>query len=136
MKISPYLNFHGDCEAAFTLYAQVFKSKPGNISRYGQSPMASQAGPEWANKVIHVDLNLGGQILMGSDAPPPHFQAPQGFNVCIEPESEAEAERIYRELSAGGKIGMPLQETFWAKKFAMFTDRFGTPWMINLSKPM
>jgi PhnB protein len=136
MKINPYLHFDGDCQAAFQTYARVFHARLGPIARFGDSPMASQTGPEWKDKVMHVDLHLDGQTLMGSDAPPPHFKTPQGFAVCIEPDGEAEAERIFRELSEGGKISMPLQETFWAKKFAMFTDRYGSHWMINMSKPV
>lgn len=136
MKLSSYLNFSGQCEEAFNLYARVFQAKPSGVHRFAQSPMAGQFGPDWDNKVMHIDLPIDGQVLMGSDAPGPYFQKPQGFAVCIEPPNEAEAERIYNELSQGGEIKMPLQETFWAKRYAQFTDRFGTPWMVNISKPM
>jgi PhnB protein len=106
------------------------------IFRYGASPMAAQVGPEWADKVLHVGLQVGEQMLLGCDAPPPHFQTPQGLRVCLEFQDTPEAEHVYAALSEGGQIGMPLQETFWARRFAMFEDRFGTPWMINVSKPM
>lgn len=136
MKLNPYIHFDGDCEDAFNLYAKVFNANPPTLFRFTQSPMAGQFGQEWDKKVMHVSMTIGDQLLMGTDAPAPHFREPQGFAVCIDPGSEAEAERIYKELSEGGKIGMPLQETFWAKRYAQFVDRFGTPWMINVSKPM
>ena len=136
MKLNPYLQFAGNCEEAFSLYAKVFNAKPPSFSRFAQGPMAAQVGPDWANKVMHVSLNIGDQILMGSDPPAQHFRQPQGFAINIDPGTETEAERIYKDLSEGGKIGMPLQETFWAKRYAQFVDRFGVPWMINVSKPM
>ena len=68
---------------------------------------------------------------MGSDAPPQFFSQPQGFSVSISVESTDEAERIFKELADGGTVRMPLQETFWAKRFGMLIDRFGTPWMVN-----
>jgi PhnB protein len=136
MKFNALLTFNGNCEDAFNLYAKVFNANLPGFFRFAGSPMAGQVSPEWANKIMHVTMTIGDQVLMGSDAPPPHFRQPQGFSVNIGLDSEAEAERIYKALSEGGKIGMPLQETFWAKRYAQFVDRFGTPWMINVSKPM
>lgn len=136
MKIVPYLHFDGDCEEAFKLYEQVLGGKIQATFLFGQSPMASQVGPDWADKVMHTSLIVGDQSILGTDAPPQYFKHPQGFAVCIDLPSEAEAERIYPALSEGGQIGMPLQETFWAKRYAQFVDRFGTSWMINVSKPM
>lgn len=136
MRFNPLLTFDGNCEEAFNLYAKVFKTNPPRFFRFAGSPMDGQVSPAWSNKIMHVTMTVGDQVIMGSDAPPPHFRQPQGFSVNIEPDSEAEAERIYKALSEGGKIGMPLQETFWAKRYAQFVDRFGIPWMINVSKPM
>jgi PhnB protein len=136
MKINAYLNFNGNCEEAFQLYAKVLGGNDQGVFKFGQSPMAGHYGKEWDDKVMHVSLNIGNQTLMGTDAPAPHFQKPQGYAVCLDCADEAEAERIYPALSEGGQIGMALQETFWAKRYAMFTDRFGTHWMINVSKPM
>jgi len=136
MKIAPYLHFDGDCEQAFNLYQKVLGGKIAGVFKFGQSPMAAQVGPDWADKVMHVSMTIGDQTLLGTDAPPQYFKQPQGLAVCLELPAEADAERIYPALSEGGQIGMPLQETFWAKRYAQFTDRFGTPWMINVSKPM
>jgi PhnB protein len=136
MKINPYLNFDGDCEEAFQLYAKVLGGSIQGVFHFGQSPMAGHYGKEWDGKVMHISMLVGDQVIAGSDAPVPHFQQPTGMRVCLELGNEAEAERIYPALSEAGKVEMELQETFWAKRFAMFTDRYGTPWMINVSKPM
>lgn len=136
MQFVPYLNFNGQCEEAFNTYARIFGVQPPGFFRFGASPMAAQVGPDWTNKIMHVTMRVGDQTLNGCDAPPPHYQTPQGMRVCLDLQDVAEAERIYNALSEGGQIGMPFQETFWAKRFAMFQDRFGTPWMINVSKPM
>jgi len=69
--------------------------------------------------------------LMGSDAPPGRYQAPQGIYVAVHPKTYAEAERIFNELSAGGSVEMPFQKTFWSPGFGMTRDRFGIPWMVN-----
>lgn len=136
MKIQPYLNFNGQCEEAFALYERALGGKVVFRHTYGNSPMAAQVGPEWTDKIMHITMQAGGQALLGCDAPPPHYSQPQGLRVCLEFEDVAEAESVYNSLSEGGQIGMALQETFWAKRFAMFQDRFGTPWMVNVSKPM
>ncbi|HEX4038086.1 MAG TPA: VOC family protein [Acidobacteriaceae bacterium] len=135
MKIQPYLNFNGQCDEAFRLYERALGGTIVGQFTFGNSPMAGHY-PGWNEKIMHIAMRVGDQMLLGCDAPPPHFSQPQGLRVCLEFEDVAEAERVYKALSEGGQIGMPLQETFWAKRFAMFADCFGTPWMINVSKPM
>lgn len=135
MKIQPYLNFNGQCDEAFGLYQQALGGTVVGRFTFGNSPMAKEY-PDWADKVMHIAMRAGDQLLLGSDAPPPHYSKPQGLRVNLDFEDVAEAERVYKALSEGGQIGMPLQETFWAKRFAMFSDRYGTPWMVNVSKPM
>jgi PhnB protein len=74
-------------------------------------------------------------VLMGSDAPPQYFQPMQGFSVTLVIQDPAEAERVFRALAEGGTVRMDIQETFWAQRFGMLVDRFGTPWMINCERP-
>lgn len=136
MTIQPYLNFNGQCDDAFALYEKALGGKITFRHTYGNSPMAGEAGPAWADKVMHISLQAGDQMLLGCDAPPPHYSKPQGLRVCLNYDDVPEAERVYQALSEGGQIVMAFQETFWARGFAMFDDRFGTPWMINVSKPM
>jgi len=131
MAIDTYLLFDGHCAEAFKFYEKLLGGKIEGIMTHGESPMADQFAPEWRDKVIHVRMKVGDRILMGSDAPPQHYQLPQGFSVSLGVKEVAEAERLFRALSEGGKVGMPLQKTFWSAAFAMLTDRFGIPWMIN-----
>ncbi len=131
MKLNSYLNFNGQCEAAFKFYERCLNGKMQMMMTYGESPMAAKMPPEWRDKIIHVTLVVGDNVLMGSDAPPPHFEKPQGFSVHLGVKDIPEAERMFQELSEGGTVQMPLQKTFWATRFAMLVDRFGTPWMIN-----
>lgn len=131
MQLNPYLNFNGQCEEAFKTYEKCLNGKIEFIMTHEQSPMADKIPPEWKKKIMHATLRFGEQVIMGADAPPQYYQQPQGFSVSISLNDPAEAERIFKELSAGGSVRMPLEKTFWAERFGMFTDRFGTPWMIN-----
>ena len=81
---------------------------------------------------MHAHLHSGGVEVMGSDTPPQYQQKLGGFSISIHPETEADAERIFKALEDGGTVTMPLETTFWAKRFGMVTDRFGVPWMLNV----
>ena len=131
MNLSPYLNFNGNCEEAFRFYEKHLGGKIEAIHRFGGSPMESQLPPEWRDKVMHIRMTVGDAVLMGSDAPEGRFQSPQGFSVSLNLTDPAEADKVYEALSANGTVHMPIQKTFWAKRFAMLIDAFGTPWMIN-----
>ncbi|HEX9463149.1 MAG TPA: VOC family protein [Alphaproteobacteria bacterium] len=135
MQLNPYLAFNGDCEAAFKFYEQVFRGKTLMTMRYGESPMATQTPPDWRNKIMHTRMSIGDVALMGSDAPPDRYQKPQGVMVSVGIDAPPEAERVFQALSEGGVVTMPIQETFWAQRFGMLTDRFGIPWMVNCEKP-
>lgn len=131
MKLNPYLVFNGNCEAAFRFYEQALGGKIAMLVRHEGTPAESQVPAEWAQKVLHVRLEQGANILMGSDAPPGRFNQPQGFSVSLLFKDKAEAERVYHALSENGTIHMPFAETFWSPGFGMFIDQFGTPWMVN-----
>src|SRR5580692_3415211 len=131
MKIQPYLLFNGQCEEAFKFYEKVLGGKIEAMMPHAGSPAEQHTPPEWRDKILHARLNVGGEIIMGSDAPPAHQKTPQGFSVSITLNDSAEGERIFSTLSEKGSVSMPFQKTFWAKGFGMFVDRFGIPWMIN-----
>ncbi len=131
MKLISYILFDGQCKEAFELYEQCLGGKIVMMMTHGESPMAEEVSPEWRDKVMHVRLEAGDQALMGSDAPPGHFEKPQGFSVSISITDPAEAERIFNTLAENGTVNMPLQQTFWAVRFGMLVDRFGIPWMVN-----
>jgi PhnB protein len=131
MDVNPYLNFNGNCEEAFRFYEKHLGGKIESIHTFAGSPMENQLPPEARNKVMHIRMTVGKTVLMGSDAPGGRYQSPQGFSVSLNLTDAAEADRVYEALSANGKVLMEIQQTFWAKRFAMFTDQFGVPWMIN-----
>jgi PhnB protein len=134
MQINTYLNFSGQCAEAFRFYERVLGGTIEFMQTHGESPMRDQTPPDWHDAVMHVSMTVGSQRLMGSDAPPQYFEKAQGFSVSIHVDEPAEAERVFSELSEGGQVRMPLQKTFWAGRFGMMVDRFGTPWIINCEK--
>ncbi len=131
MQLNPYLFFNGQCEAAFKFYAQLLGGKIIAMMTHAGTPAENQVPPEWREKIIHARMVIGDQLLMGSDAPPGHFQPPQGFSVSLMVDNAEDAERIFHTLAESGTVKMPLQKTFWAIRFGMLVDRFGIPWMVN-----
>lgn len=134
MRFIAYLNFNGQCRAAFDLYRDAFRGEISMRMTYGDSPMREQTPADSRDLIMHCRLDAAGAVLMGADGPPPHTPEGQGTCVNIDVDDIAEAERIYAALSEGGTVQMPLQETFWAHRWAAFTDRFGKPWMVNCMK--
>ncbi len=142
-RVNTYLNFNGNTEAAFNFYRSVFGGEfSGGVRRFKDIPAAPGQPPmpeATANMVMHVELALpGGHRLMGTDAPESMgFTVVQGNNVhiSVEPDSRAEADRLFNALSAGGKVEMPLQDMFWNAYFGSFTDLFGIRWMVNFPHP-
>ncbi len=136
MKLNTYLGFDGTCAEAFRFYERVLHGQIDMMMTYGESPEADRVGPGQRDRIMHAHMTVAGQSLMGGDSPSGMHTKPGGFCVSINVDDEAEAERVFAELSEGGQVQMPIGETFWAKRFGMCVDRFGTPWMVNCSKPM
>ena len=140
-RCSAYLNFAGNTEQAFQFYKSVFGGEfNGPINRLREAPPQPGQPPipeSELDLVMHVELPiLGGFVLMGSDVPPSMgFNLVQGNNVLInlEPDTRAEADRLFNALSRGGKVNMPLADMFWGSYFGMLTDQFGIRWMVNCS---
>ena len=139
-RVTTYLNFPGKTEEAFNFYKKVFKGKftGAGLKRFGDIEMPADIPPmSDADKklIIHAELTImNGHVLMATDSPESMgFKMEYGNNmhINVEPESRAEAERLFQELSEGGKVSMPLQDMFWGAYFASFTDRYGVNWMIN-----
>jgi PhnB protein len=131
MQLNPYLLFNGQCEPAFNFYEKVLGGKIEALLPHEGTPAAEHVPPEWRKKILHARLNLGDQVLMGSDAPPDRYEAMKGFSVTINVNDPREAERIFHALAENGTVRMPIEKTFWAERFGMLVDQFGTPWMIN-----
>ena len=135
MKINPYLSFDGQCRAALEFYERCLGGKIVYLMTYAQSPMAAQVPPEWVKRIYHATFSFGDQTIGAADAPPGGYRRPQGFSLTIEIDAAAEAERLFEALAQNGTVQMPIQETSWASRFAVLTDQFGTPWMINCGQP-
>jgi len=134
MQLTPYLLFDGTCEAAFKFYEKLFGGKIEAMMTHADAPAEHQVSAEWRSKILHARMSFPGGVLMASDAPPGHFEKPQGISMSLEISDPAEAERIFNALSDKGKIQMPFGQTFWAYRFGMLVDQFGIPWMINCEK--
>ena len=138
-QVNPYLIFNGDCEAAFNLYKSVFGGEFPYMGRFGEMPPA-EGQPELPedekNLIMHVSLPIGNTIIMGSDSNSLAGEVKMGENVSISinVDSRAEADRIFKGLSAEGVIKMPMTDTFWGAYFGMFIDKFGVHWMINFDE--
>jgi PhnB protein len=131
MHVNSYLNFNGDCAAAFKFYERCLGGKIESIMTHRDSPIAKDVPSAWQDTVLHARLVVGDTVVMASDSPPEHYQKPHGFYVSLQIDTPAEAERIFGELSQGGSVTMPIDKTFWAERFGMLVDRFNIPWMIN-----
>jgi PhnB protein len=136
MQLNPYLFFNGECAAAFKFYEQCLGGKIVAMMTYAEAPPESQmSSDESRNQIMHAQLMVDDMALMGSDWPSEYFEKPQGFSVSLQFNDVAEAEQIFNALAENGTIKMPLEATFWAARFGMLVDRFGTPWMINCDLP-
>lgn len=127
-----YLTFDGDCAEAMRFYQRTLGGKL-DVMTNGNSPLAGNMPPGTADRVLHACLTLpGGGMLMASDAMPGMpYEGRKGFGLALTYPSVAEATKVFSDLSAGGSVDMPLEESFWAKIFGSATDRFGTCWLIN-----
>lgn len=135
MDVTVHLDYDGDCEEAFRFYEDLLGGKIESMMRWDEMPGGSSAPPEMAKKIMHASMKLANTTLMGADAAPGRYAAPQGVTVSIGVESGSEAERIFAALAEGGRVTMPMDQTFFASHFGMCVDRFGIPWMVVCEKP-
>jgi PhnB protein len=131
MQLNPYLTFNGNCEQAFKFYAEILGGKIEMMMNHAESPMADQVPADWRKKIIHARMTIGDKVLMGSDAPPDRYEKAQGFSISLTMDKPSDAERMFKALSSGGIVQMPLQKTFWSAAFGVLVDRFGIPWMVS-----
>jgi PhnB protein len=134
MQVEAYLSFAGNCEEALQFYEHALGGKIEQIHRFGGSPMdTAQLPADWKNKVMHATFNAGETRFMASDGMPGQPAGNYaGFQLSVNIRKDpAKARQVFEALSQGGKVQMPLQQTFWAVQFGMLTDKFGVPWMVN-----
>ena len=133
MKVQPYLFFDGRCEEAVEFYRKVLGAEVEMLMRFKDSPEPHPPGmiPAGAeNKIMHMSLRIGETTVMASDGKclgRPNFQ---GCSLSLNAANDAEAERLFAALGAGGQVQMPMAKTFFSSRFGMVADRFGVAWMV------
>ncbi len=135
MSLRPYLFFEDNCREAFEFYRSVFGGEFSILQTFADGPAEMGVPEEEKDRIMHVSLPIGSNVLMGSDssslmgAPP---VVGTNFAVSIDGESKEHCDDVFAKLSEGGSVTMPLQETFWGAYYGMWTDKFGIKWMINV----
>lgn len=137
--VNPYLNFPGTSEQAFLFYRSVFGGEFAVLMRFGDMPGGDHTSAQDRDKIMHVSLPLpNGTILMATDSCDSRghqLQVGNNFYICLDCDDEAEVTKLFGALTAGGKVEMSPQKTFWGAFFAMGTDRFGVQWMFQYCYP-
>jgi len=128
MKLDIYLNYKGNCEEAFRFYEQHLGGKITMVNRHGDGPSQGSLPPDWGQKILHARIEIGDGVLMGADIM--SAEPMRSAYLSLRLDSDQDADRVYALLSDGGEIFMKMQETFFASRFAMLRDRFGTSWML------
>lgn len=133
--INPYINFNGNTEEAFNFYKSVFGGEFATIMRF--KDMASEefhVAEHEANKIMHIALPIGKNVLMGNDVPERMGRTNENENrskISISAESKEEADKLFNGLSSGGQIEMPIADSPWGSYFGMFRDKYGIEWMVD-----
>ena len=133
MKLNTYVNFRGTCAEAFRYYEKHLGAKITSLATHGQSPVGSPHGADWQDKVLHGRIVIGDGELMGADVPT--AEPMRSAYLTLRVDSVADADRVFAVLADGGRILMPIQETFFAPRFGQVRDRFGINWMILHERP-
>ena len=141
--VNVYLNFDGNCEQAFNFYKSVFGGDFPYIGRYKDMPPPPGGGKsfpeEQGNRIMHVSLPISNEtMLMGSDTGgewAADYKQGNNFSISINADNRKEADRLFEGLSEGGRVTMPMNDTFWGDYFGMFTDKFGVNWMVSFHNP-
>ncbi len=136
MKLHTYLNYGGNCEQAFRFYEEHLGGKVTSMMPHGAQSLPPDAPPNWEKAILHARMTIGGTELMANDVPPERFQPMRSVYLSLAVNTSEEADRIYALLKDGGEVFMPIQETFFAFRFAMLRDKFGTSWMLIHERPM
>jgi PhnB protein len=134
MKLDTYVNFRGNCVEAFEYYEKHLGAKAGMMMTHSHAPDQSRISPEWRNAVLHARISIGDHELMAADIP--NAEPMRSAYLTLRMDSDVEAERVFAALSDGGRVLMPIQDTFFASRFGQVQDRFGINWMILNERPV
>ena len=135
MRLHTYLNYGGNCADAFRFYEKHLGGKITMLMKHGEAPDQSRVRPELKDAVLHARMTIGGTEISAADVPPDRFQPMRSAYLSLSLDSSEDVERVYALLGEGGQIFMPIEETFFATRFAMLRDRFGTSWMLLHERP-
>lgn len=132
-SMDPYLIFHGNCGAAMRFYEGVLGGKMETFMAVKDSPAAAHCPPEAGDQIMHACLLFDGErrLMASDDMGQGGYEGMKGFSVAIAYPDVAKAEQVFAALTEGGKVNMPMGKTFWAERFGMGVDRFGTPWFVS-----
>jgi PhnB protein len=129
MRLDVYVNYRGTCEEAFRFYEQQLGGAIIEIARHKDQPQPNPNIPaDWKEKVLHAQIRIGNAVLMGADIP--QAESMRSAYLSLTLDTEQDAERVYAALKDGGEIFMKMEKTFFANRFAMLRDKFGTSWML------
>jgi PhnB protein len=135
MRANPYLFFSGNCEEAFAFYQSVLGGKITAMMKHAGTEAEAYVPAEWKDKIMHAALDLGEDVLMGSDSSPEHQEPMKSVYVSLQFTDADEAKQKFEALADGGTVKMPFAATFFSAGFGMLIDKFGAPWMINAGEP-
>ena len=136
LGVKPYIAFKGNCEEAINFYKDKLGAEVLFSQTYGDSPMSEHVTAENKGKIMHTSIKIGDSVVMACDNVFEENPTNVGNNIslAIGGNDPAEADKMFEQLAEGGKVTMPMQETFWAERFGMLTDKFGINWMFNCEK--
>jgi len=130
MHIEPYLFFNGRCDEAIEFYRRALGAEVTMVMRFKESPDPASIPPGSEDKVMHASLRIGETTVLASDGHSQGKPSFQGFSLSLTASNDAQVERIFAALAAGGQVQMPPAKTFFSSRFGMVADRFGVPWMV------
>ncbi len=138
-RINPYLTFNGNTKEVFDFYKSIFGGEFAEMMRYGDVPSSNEMpiADGDKDKIMHIALPIGSNVLMGGDAIKTNGQKlteADNFSIAVSPDSREEADRIFGGLADGGTVEMPLADAFWGDYFGMLRDRFGIQWMVSYNE--
>jgi PhnB protein len=128
MKLDVYVNYKGNCEEAFHFYEQHLGGKITMMQRFNEAPVETQVPADCKSSILHARMQIGDSVLMGADIP--NAEPMRSAYLTLTTDTAEDAERIYNLLADGGQIFMKMEETFFASRFGMLRDKFGTSWML------
>jgi len=136
MKVESLISFGGRCEEALEFYKKAVGAEVTALMRWKESPDAAMKPPPgYGEKIMHANFRIGETQLMADDGMGEKAAEFKGMTLAIDVADDAEANRVFTALGAGGNVSMPLTRTFWTSSFGMLTDKFGVPWAVNVTAP-